>query len=112
MLVAIEPSKMKTKKYTAIFYDGDKKVKTIHFGSTGMSDYTIHKDDKRKERYLKRHEKNENWNVGVVIFTPKGRAGTQKTGPPRGYVKEIFEKRSSEVVDVREHKARNGDLLL
>jgi hypothetical protein len=61
MLVAIEPSKMKTKKYTAIFYDGDKKVKTIHFGSAGMSDYTIHKDDKRKERYLKRHEKNENW---------------------------------------------------
>lgn len=62
MLVAIEPSKMKTKKYTAIFYDGDKKVKTIHFGSAGMSDYTIHNDDKRKERYLKRHEKNENWN--------------------------------------------------
>ncbi len=62
MLISIEPSKMKTKKYTAIFYDGDKKLKTIHFGSAGMSDYTIHKDDKRKERYLKRHEKNENWN--------------------------------------------------
>ena len=36
----------------------------------------------------------------------------QKIGPPRGYVKEILEKRSSEVVDVREHKARNGDRLL
>jgi len=57
-------------------------------------------------------QKNENWNVGVVIFAPKGRAGMQKIGPPRGYVKEILEKRSSEIVDVREHKARNGDRLL
>ena len=27
-----------------------------------MSDYTIHKDKKRKERYMKRHKVNENWN--------------------------------------------------
>ena len=26
-----------------------------------MSDYTMHKDDERKERYLTRHEKNEEW---------------------------------------------------
>jgi hypothetical protein len=26
-----------------------------------MSDYTIHKDNERKERYLTRHEKNEEW---------------------------------------------------
>ena len=34
----------------------------IHFGSRGMSDYTIHNDDKRKQNYLTRHQKNENWN--------------------------------------------------
>ena len=36
--------------------------KTIHFGASGMSDYTIHKDDDRKQRYIDRHKKRENWN--------------------------------------------------
>ena len=26
-----------------------------------MSDFTLHKDDDRKERYIARHQKNENW---------------------------------------------------
>ena len=30
-------------------------VNTIHFGSANMSDYTLHKDDKRKVLYIKRH---------------------------------------------------------
>tara|TARA_B100001939_G_C16761824_1_gene538649 strand:- start:222 stop:521 length:300 start_codon:yes stop_codon:yes gene_type:complete len=62
MFVTIKPSTIKGKKYTAIFYDNDKKkVKTTHFGSAGMSDYTIHKDKERRQRYLDRHRKNENW---------------------------------------------------
>ena len=39
----------------------DKKVKTTHFGSKGMSDFTINKDKERKQRYLDRHRKRENW---------------------------------------------------
>jgi hypothetical protein len=35
--------------------------KTIHFGAAGMSDYTIHKDDARKERYIARHKNKEDW---------------------------------------------------
>lgn len=35
--------------------------KTIHFGSKGMSDFTIHKDTERKNRYINRHKKRENW---------------------------------------------------
>ena len=62
MRVEIKPSTSKAKKYTAIFYDGDKKVKTTHFGSAGMSDYTKNKDPERKQRYLDRHRANENWN--------------------------------------------------
>ena len=62
MRVEIKPSTSKGKKYTAIFYDGDKKVKTTHFGSAGMSDYTKNKDPERKQRYLDRHRSNENWN--------------------------------------------------
>jgi hypothetical protein len=51
------------KKYTAIFYDENrKKIKTTHFGSAGMSDFTKHKDEERKQLYLDRHSKNENWN--------------------------------------------------
>ena len=38
-----------------------KKTKTIHFGADGMSDYTIHKDKDRMNRYLNRHRKRENW---------------------------------------------------
>ena len=56
-------SKKEDKKYTAIFYDDKRnKLKTTHFGAKGMSDFTIHKDEERKQRYLNRHEKNENWN--------------------------------------------------
>ena len=32
---------------------------SVHFGAKGMSDYTIHKDDERKYRYIMRHKKNE-----------------------------------------------------
>ena len=36
--------------------------KIIHFGASGYSDYTIHKDNARKDKYIMRHIKNENWN--------------------------------------------------
>jgi hypothetical protein len=63
-MVYVELKKATTqgKKYTAIFYDNDRrKIKTTHFGSD-MSNYTIHKDDERKQRYLARHRANEQWN--------------------------------------------------
>ena len=58
MEVIIRPSKNTNKKFDAIIND----KKTISFGAAGMSDYTIHKDKERKERYINRHKKNENWN--------------------------------------------------
>jgi len=61
--VEIKPSTTKTKKYTAIFYDDkNKKIKTTHFGNKGSDDYTITGDKQQRARYLKRHEKRENWN--------------------------------------------------
>lgn len=36
--------------------------KTIYFGASGYSDFTKHKDEERKKRYLARHRK-ENWNT-------------------------------------------------
>ena len=61
MKVDIKTSTNSKKKLMAIFYDGDKKIKTTHFGSAGMSDYTKHNDDERKKRYIERHKVNENW---------------------------------------------------
>ena len=66
MKVEIKPSTNKNKKYMAIFFDDNKRIKTTHFGSKGMSDFTIHKDKERKERYLKRHQKRENWNAPMT----------------------------------------------
>lgn len=40
--------------------------KTIHFGQSGASDYTKHKDIERKKRYIARHQKNENWNKSGI----------------------------------------------
>ncbi len=59
--VVISPSTNAKKKYTAVFSKDGKKIKTTHFGSKGMSDFTIHKDKARKQRYLDRHKKRENW---------------------------------------------------
>jgi len=56
-VVIIKPSHLKQKKFDAIVNG----TKTIPFGAKGMSDYTIHKDDARKERYILRHQKNEDW---------------------------------------------------
>ena len=61
MKVVIKKSTNPKKKYMAIFYEGDKKVRTTHFGAAGMSDFTKHKDPKRKQRYINRHKKRENW---------------------------------------------------
>ena len=57
MNVIIKPSNRKEKKYMAIVDDS----KTIHFGQAGASDYTLHKDKERTQRYIKRHRANEDW---------------------------------------------------
>ena len=43
-MYSIKTSSRKDKKYMLVTPEGKK----IHFGAKGMSDYTIHKDDKRK----------------------------------------------------------------
>ena len=50
------PSNLKTKKYTVKFINEQtRRINTIHFGAAGMSDYTLHKDDRQKELYKLRH---------------------------------------------------------
>ena len=60
-LISIRPSNKATKKWSAVFEISPDKDKIVDFGAKGYSDYTIHKDPERKERYLKRHKRNEDW---------------------------------------------------
>ncbi len=52
------------KKY-CIIAESNKKV---YFGQAGASDFTIHKDEHRKQRYIDRHKKNESkyWNKSGI----------------------------------------------
>ena len=59
-LESITKSHIPTKKFDAnLLVDG--RHKTVPFGAAGYTDYTLSKDPKRKERYLTRHKKREDW---------------------------------------------------
>jgi hypothetical protein len=47
-------------KFMAVFPNS----KVVRFGRKGYSDYTIHKDKERMERYLNRHRARESWGKG------------------------------------------------
>ena len=49
--VILKKSSKTGKKYDAVI-DGKK---TVSFGATGYSDFTKHKDEERKQRYIARH---------------------------------------------------------
>lgn len=51
----IKRSSRSDKKYMLITPDGKKS----HFGASGMDDYTITNNDEQKNRYIKRHQKEE-----------------------------------------------------
>ena len=53
--VIIKKSSKPDKKYDAIING----KKTVSFGQAGASDFTIHRDEERKQRYIDRHRKNE-----------------------------------------------------
>ena len=51
------PSTNNTYKFFIIDNQGHK----VQFGAKAYEDFTIHKDEKRKERYILRHRKREDW---------------------------------------------------
>ena len=65
MKVDIKKSTNQKKKLMAIFYMGDKKIKTVHFGASGYTDYIKSGgDDERKKRYIARHSNGkEDWDM-------------------------------------------------
>lgn len=66
--IKVVKSTKKGKKYDALFKNlKTGKTRKISFGSAGMSDYTIHKDPRRQERYITRHQKREKWGDNGVF---------------------------------------------
>jgi hypothetical protein len=63
--ITLKKSTRSDKKYMVIIHL-DKSKKTVHFGAKDYSDYTKHKDPERKERYITRHKKTENWNKSGI----------------------------------------------
>lgn len=60
MKVLIKKSPKVGKKFRAWFPDG----RTVDFGATGYSDFTLHKDPERMRRYVMRHGRGrEDWGM-------------------------------------------------
>jgi hypothetical protein len=54
------------KKWKVTIVKPTGKRKTVQFGAKGYSDYTIHKDKERMNRYTSRHKTRENWNKSGI----------------------------------------------
>lgn len=62
-LVSVKPARDGIHKYVAHFVQDNGRDKNVKFGAKGYSDFTVHKDNERRLRYLKRHRgMGENWN--------------------------------------------------
>lgn len=59
-------SKSGDKKMSVYAFDGNK-TRLIHFGAKGYSDFTLHWDEDRKERYISRHKSNEDWDKSGIL---------------------------------------------
>ena len=59
--VTFAPSTRKVKKMMAHFQLDDGRSRTVHFGASGYSDFTKHRDPQRRDRYIARHRANEDW---------------------------------------------------
>lgn len=62
MIIYLSRSSNPRKKFMVKIKNG----KTIHFGAKGYEDYTIHKDPERKQRYIDRHQSNEDWSKSGI----------------------------------------------
>ena len=60
-IVYLQKSNKKEKKFMVTIFKPNGNKKIVHFGATGYSDFTIHKDPERMKRYDIRHKSRENW---------------------------------------------------
>ena len=75
MKLILKKSNRKNKKYEIVMNNH-----SHHFGDDRYEDYTIHKDAKRKARYIARHKKREDWNeINTAGFWAKNLLWNKKT---------------------------------
>jgi hypothetical protein len=61
-LKTVRRSHKKEKKWDAVFEQPNGREKIVPFGARGMSDFTKHKDTRRRKLYLQRHSgMGEHW---------------------------------------------------
>ena len=48
------------------YYIITEKNRKVYFGASGYSDFTHHKDEQRKQRYINRHKNNETWSKSGI----------------------------------------------
>ncbi len=65
MKVLLQKSPRSERKWRVTFPDG----RHVDFGATGYSDYTIHHNFQRMQRYVRRHRDKENWSY-AGRYTP------------------------------------------
>jgi hypothetical protein len=79
-------STRKDKKYMVYQVDNqNKKIgNVVHFGAVGYEDYTIHKDDKRRDNYIRRHQEREDcagtWSRFILWGEPSLSKSINKMG--------------------------------
>ena len=66
-LISLKKSQKPGKKFDVVLADDSGKEHTVSFGAAGYSDYTIHKDPTRRERYLLRHKAREDWTRSGIL---------------------------------------------
>ncbi len=70
-MIKYHPNKVKPNKKYYIITNNDIKV---YFGQAGASNFTLHKDEARKQRYINRHKNNEIWSAAGA----RSRVGVQR----------------------------------
>lgn len=66
IIVYLRKSTRENYKYMVVIFHPNGTKKTVHFGASGYSDYTKHKDPDRMKRYDARHKTKENWNKSGI----------------------------------------------
>lgn len=61
-LVSLRKAQDNIHKYVAVVEQDNGQQRTIRFGQAMASDFTKHRSETRKNRYLDRHRANEDWN--------------------------------------------------
>ncbi len=64
LTVYLQKSTRQDKKFMVII-----EGRTVHFGASGYSDFTIHHDTERKKRYDERHKRKEKWSKQAGLYT-------------------------------------------